>query len=123
MQHVRSFFPRTPRSRQKKSITQRAKNPNSRSDDDSDSDLELHLLDTQVNELLKEKAASSKLSVKNVKTILKHVITNEAVLKMVRETLRDQGECMGEWDAAHEEGEDDSSVPFYSPKMTRAKLK
>jgi hypothetical protein len=64
-----------------------------------------------------EKAASKKLTVKNVKTILRHVITNASVLKMVRETLKDEGE----WESDGEEEE--SSAQFYTPKMTRAKLK
>lgn len=58
---------------------------------------------------LEEKAAKANLTTSNVKDILKHVVTNEDVLAMLRQA---------------EDPENDVNVlPIYEPKLTRAKAK
>jgi proline dehydrogenase len=58
-------------------------------------------------ENLEEKAAKANLSAKNVKNIIKEVITNEDVLAYVRSA----------------ENPEDNNEPVYEPKYTRAKTK
>nr|CAD7605372.1 unnamed protein product [Timema genevievae] len=73
---------------------------------------EVEVLSTMEDELEKQldaKASKSNLSVANVKNILKHVITNEHVLAMVRHTIK--GNVITNED-----------LPF-QPKLTRAKTK
>nr|CAD7431732.1 unnamed protein product [Timema monikensis] len=73
---------------------------------------EVEVLSTMEDELEKQldaKASKSNLSVANVKNILKHVITNEHVLAMVRHTMK--GNVINNED-----------LPF-QPKLTRAKTK
>nr|CAD7411697.1 unnamed protein product [Timema cristinae] len=73
---------------------------------------EVEVLSTMEDELEKQldaKASKSNLSVANVKNILKHVITNEHVLAMVRHTIK--GNVINNED-----------LPF-QPKLTRAKTK
>lgn len=66
-------------------------------------------LEEEIEKQLDEKAAKSNLTATNVKNILKHVISNEHVLAMVRHTVEDQI------------SEKDGFV--YEPKLTRAKVK
>ncbi|KAJ9573919.1 hypothetical protein L9F63_008718, partial [Diploptera punctata] len=68
----------------------------------------LNNMEEEIERQLDEKASKSNLTVANVKNILKHVITNEHVLAMVRRTITD--------DVVDEE------FP-YEPKLTRAKAK
>ncbi|XP_022103004.1 GON-4-like protein [Acanthaster planci] len=68
---------------------------------------------------LEENAAKNNLSVVNVKNILHHVITNEHVLAMVRNTMED--ESTG--DKLSPAGPSDQTPVVFEPKMTRAKLK
>lgn len=66
-------------------------------------------IEEEIEKQLDEKAAKSNLTAKNVKTILKQVISNEHVLAMVRNTVHEG------------DSEDESFV--YEPKLTRAKTK
>ncbi|CAH0551760.1 unnamed protein product [Brassicogethes aeneus] len=66
-------------------------------------------VEDNIEESLGEKAAKTKLSANTVKHILKHVVTNEHVLALVRQ-------------AEHPE-ENDENVTVYEPKLTRAKTK
>lgn len=65
-------------------------------------------VESEIEDALTEKAFKSKLTTANVKHILKHVISNEHVLAMVRQSE--------DPDAAVEAVE-------YEPKLTRAKAK
>nr|XP_054755657.1 GON-4-like protein [Lytechinus pictus] len=69
-------------------------------------------LDNDLERKLEENAAKNNLTAINVKSILHHVITNEHVLSMVRNTMKDAGLVEIEQEPAP-----------YTPKLTRAKLK
>ncbi|XP_030832230.1 GON-4-like protein [Strongylocentrotus purpuratus] len=69
-------------------------------------------LDDDLERKLEENAAKNNLTAINVKSILHHVITNEHVLSMVRNTMTDAGLVEIEREPA-----------AYTPKLTRAKLK
>lgn len=70
----------------------------------------LENIEEEIDKQLDEKAAKSNLTATNVKNILKHVISNEHVLAMVRHTV--------------EEGDSTDEETFvYEPKLTRAKAK
>ncbi|XP_038071708.1 GON-4-like protein isoform X2 [Patiria miniata] len=68
---------------------------------------------------LEENAAKNNLSVVNVKNILHHVITNEHVLAMVRNTMEDDSTE----DKPNSSDPSGSRPVVFEPKMTRAKLK
>ncbi|XP_076360289.1 uncharacterized protein LOC143252283 [Tachypleus tridentatus] len=69
-------------------------------------------IDGEIDRVLEERAKRNRLTAANVKNILKHVITNEHVLSMVRNTMRS------------EEGVDSEiEEAVYEPKLTRSKVK
>ncbi|KAF4532137.1 hypothetical protein B566_EDAN004143 [Ephemera danica] len=72
----------------------------------------LESLENEIEEQLGLKAKRSKLTVANVKNILRHVITNHHVMAMVKKSMKDCGEV----------GSSDDEFP-YEPKLTRAKTK
>jgi len=76
----------------------------------------LNSVEEEIEKQLDAKAAKSNLTVANVKNILKHVITNEHVLAMVRRTIKDEVGC-----GVHDD-ETEEECP-YEPKLTRAKTK
>lgn len=63
-------------------------------------------MEEEIERQLDAKAAKTNLTATNVKNILKHVITNEHVMAMVKNRLHDTKD----------------SIPF-EPKLTRAKAK
>lgn len=73
----------------------------------------LNNMEEEIERQLDAKAAKSNLTVANVKNILKHVITNEHVLAMVRRTIKDDVDV---------DNENEDEFP-YEPKLTRAKAK
>ncbi|KAJ4437019.1 hypothetical protein ANN_17151 [Periplaneta americana] len=73
----------------------------------------LNNMEEEIEKQLDAKAAKSNLTVANVKNILKHVITNEHVLAMVRRTIKDKDDA---------DVETEEEFP-YEPKLTRAKAK
>ncbi|XP_044735676.1 uncharacterized protein LOC123297912 [Chrysoperla carnea] len=76
---------------------------------DSNEKAVLENIDKEIDKQLEEKAANTNMSAQNVKNILKHIITNEQVLALVRNSANDE--------------------PFrtenltFEPKLTRAKVK
>lgn len=73
---------------------------------------EKHIIETagkELEEVLEEKAAKTNLKANHVKNIIKHVVTDEHVLAMLR----------------HRENPEEapSSSDVYEPKLTRAKAK
>ncbi|XP_071479809.1 GON-4-like protein [Diadema antillarum] len=78
-------------------------------DDELDESLDL---DADLERKLEENAVKNNLTAINVKSILHHVITNEHVLSMVRNTMTDAGLVQIEQEPA-----------LYEPKLTRSKLK
>lgn len=64
-------------------------------------------IEQQMERNLDEKASKSNLTATNVKNILKHLVSNEHVLAMLR----------------HTEDPDSSFESAYEPKLTRAKAK
>ncbi|XP_070542012.1 GON-4-like protein [Ptychodera flava] len=87
----------------------KAKRACSAKNGDTPKDLQI---DEDIEKQLEANADKNNLSVYNVKTILHHVITNEHVLAMVRNTMRDMDHMTG-----------DEEPATYEPKMTRSKLK
>ncbi|CAG0915490.1 unnamed protein product [Notodromas monacha] len=103
-----------PRQSSKSSTNGRANRSAADAVSDADESVQKMCLDVELNALLQRKADDQKLTVRNVKTILRHIITNEDVLKMVRDSI--QGD-----DISLEEESDGNSC--YTPKLTRAKFK
>ncbi|KAK3595161.1 hypothetical protein CHS0354_002761 [Potamilus streckersoni] len=91
----------------------------SSSEDDGFSD-ELEIQEdeseTEIDENLERKAKKNKLTAANVKSILLRVLTNEHVITMVRNTLREEL-------ANQEEAEKELPAAEYEPKMTRSKVR
>ncbi|KAJ8304229.1 hypothetical protein KUTeg_017812 [Tegillarca granosa] len=86
---------------------------NDMSDDDS-SDEHWEIMEeseTEMDRKLEENASKCNLTAVNVKNILHQVITNEAVVAMVKNTLMSE-----------EQSPEDKDI-LYEPKMTRAKMK
>ncbi|XP_059489836.1 GON-4-like protein isoform X2 [Neocloeon triangulifer] len=73
----------------------------------------LEEFEDEIEQQLGSKAKKSKLTIGNVKNILKHVITNQHVLAMVKKSMREEGDGAGSTD---------DEFP-YEPKLTRAKTK
>ncbi|XP_054714849.1 GON-4-like protein [Uloborus diversus] len=69
-------------------------------------------MDEEIDHVLVETANKNKLTARNVKNILRHVITNEYVLAMVRNTMK----------LENSEVDDLDEAPF-EPKLTRSKAK
>ncbi|XP_065337306.1 GON-4-like protein [Cloeon dipterum] len=74
----------------------------------------LNEVEDEIEEQLDSKAKKSKLTIGNVKNILRHVISNQHVLAMVKKSMREEGDGGG--------SSDDEQFP-YEPKLTRAKTK
>lgn len=69
-------------------------------------------MEGEIDYILEETAQKNKLTSTNVKNILRHVITNEYVLSMVRNTMKmDEGKY------------DDVEEAIYEPKLTRSKAR
>lgn len=84
--------------------------PKRKKEIDLEDKMVLENIEEEIDKQLDEKAAKSNLTATNVKNILKHVISNEHVLAMVRHTV--------------EEGDSTDEETFvYEPKLTRAKAK
>lgn len=66
-------------------------------------------VEKDLEDTLEKKAAKANLNANHVKNILKHVVTNEHVLALLRH--------------AENPEENKESVPVYEPKYTRAKTK
>lgn len=82
-----------------------------KSTSDTDSVVGMSSADNDIDSLLEVAAQRNKLSRTNVKNILKHVMTNDYVLAMVRNTMKPEDE------------NDDKGNSGYEPKLTRSKVK
>lgn len=77
----------------------------------------LDSMDEEIEKQLDSKAEKSNLTVANVKSILKHVISNKHVLAMVHRTIKNEG------DGTMCDNETEEEELPYEPKLTRAKTK
>ncbi|XP_033111775.1 GON-4-like protein [Anneissia japonica] len=80
----------------------------------------------ELEEMLESNAVKNNLTAINVKSILHHVITNEHVLAMVRNTMLEEEKKEPSGNAQDEvegEGMNESQEALFEPKMTRSKLK
>ncbi|CAL8126049.1 unnamed protein product [Orchesella dallaii] len=75
-------------------------------------------LDAEIDRVLEEKAIKNNLSATNVKSIIRHVITNNMVQKMIMSAMRKKAEAT---DGNGGGSSDEDGL--LEPKMTRAKIK
>lgn len=73
-------------------------------------------LDAEIDRVLEEKAIKNNLSATNVKSIIRHVITNNMVQKMIMSAMKKKAEVADAGGSSDEDG-------LMEPKMTRAKTK
>jgi beta-glucosidase-like glycosyl hydrolase len=86
-------------------------------------------LHAEIDKILEEKAAKNNLSVVNVKSVIRQVVQDQMVQKMIAATVKrkeraekrkyKERSASGE----NESSEDDDELDYFEPKLTRAKTK
>ncbi|XP_072051449.1 uncharacterized protein [Amphiura filiformis] len=97
----------------------KVKRKEAKTSDESDGEFESSYelaIDSDLEARLEENASKNNLTAINVRSILHHVITNEHVLQMVRNTMQDLEE-------PPKPGTPEKAPAVYEPKLTRSKLK
>jgi len=91
-------------------------------------------LDAEIDKLLEEKAAKANLSVVNVKSVIRQVVQNLMVQKMIAATVRRKERAERKKDkeilsangatvSSDDNEEDEDDLHYFEPKLTRAKTK